>query len=88
MLCVGSRRCSPSSGLARERHSSLNLTAKLYLSLGLRDLLAAVNKLPADAPGEHRPEAWRITPEEAERVTQETGDATTVAQCTVDTGGR
>ena len=28
------------------RHSSLDLTAKLYLSLGLRDLLAAVNKLP------------------------------------------
>ena len=28
------------------RYSSLDLTAKLYLSLGLRDLLAAVNKLP------------------------------------------
>ena len=28
------------------RHSSLDLTAKLYLSLGLRDLLAVVNKLP------------------------------------------
>ena len=28
------------------RHSSLDLTAKLYLSLGLRDLLAAVNILP------------------------------------------
>jgi len=28
------------------RHSSFDLTAKLYGSLGLRDLLAAVNKLP------------------------------------------
>ena len=27
-------------------HSSLDLTAKLYLQLGLRDLLDAVNKLP------------------------------------------
>ena len=28
------------------RHASLELTAKLYLSLGLRDLQTAVNKLP------------------------------------------
>ena len=27
------------------RHSSLDLTSKLYLQLGLRDLLAAVNRL-------------------------------------------
>jgi len=28
------------------RHSLFDLTAKLYLLLGLRDLLEAVNKLP------------------------------------------